>query len=236
MGLPDSTVFTTEDVKEVAKRMVYGYHDSETLYQLGLDRLHLEQKFRNHVRPLLSDLRGFEPLEKQYRNGVETLDIWREAMETTPLRDTQCLRLERCNNPRGIGMYRDGRLVFETLVFLTKRRQWITVITEQKYELSDFWWPRNFVHHNNLEDMVAWSEGLIEDEGLDRVDANGESFVIMLCEALDDLVRSVISRRCKTLRKLEAVELEMRMQNMCLSGFQYLSSDRDYSIQEGLMQ
>lgn len=235
MGSPDSAVFTTEDVKELAKRMAYGHHDSETLYNLGLDRLLLELKFRDHVRPLLSDLRGFEPLEKQYRSGVETHDSWQAAMEKTPLRDMQCLRLEWSQNPHGIGLYRDGELVYEVLVFLTRRREWITAVCENPHG-SDWWWPRSFVHHSQLEDLVVWSEKLIEDEGLDRFDVNGESFVIMLCEALDDLLRSVIHRRRETLRKLETVELEMRMQNKSFSGYQYLSIDREFRMNEALMQ
>jgi len=229
MGTPDSITFTTDEI-ELAKTMAFKSLGGQALHGLRLDSLLLELNCREYIRRHLSDLGGYEPLENQSETGIETMNIWNDAMYKTPLRDTRCVRLTK----HGIGMYHDGKLVFSVLVFLTRRLEWITAISENKPD-SDRQWPRDFTHHHQLEDLYLWSEQLIKDENLDRFDPNDVSFVISLAQALHDLLRKSIQKRRDTLKVLESAELAMRMQNMRFTGYQYLSRDRDYSIQEGLI-
>jgi hypothetical protein len=229
MGTPDSIAFTPDEI-ELAKTMAFKSLDGQALHGLRLDSLLLELNCQEYIRRHLSDLGGYEPLENQSESGIESTSIWNEAMYRTPLRDTRCVRLTK----HGIGMYRDGKLVLSVLVFMTRRLEWITAISENRPD-SDWQWPRDFTHHNQLEDLYLWSEQLIKDEGFDRFDSNDVSFVIGLAQALHDLLRKSIQRRRETLNALESAELGMRMQNMRFTGYQYLSRDRDYCIKEGLM-
>jgi hypothetical protein len=232
MGTPDSKLLYTTGVAELAKEMAYGHLGGEALRRLGLDRMLLELKFRDHILPVLPDLGGFEPLETLHQTGVETIHIWKDAMYKTPLRDMRCVRL----TSHGIQMHRKGESVFTILVFLTRKREWITAISEN-HSGSDWQWPRDFQYHNRLEDLYLWSEKLIRDDDLDRFDPNtDESFVIKLAQALDDLRRKSIHRRRETLQKLENADLDALMQNMRFTGYQYLSGVRDESMQLGIMQ
>jgi hypothetical protein len=232
MGTPNSKLLYTTGVAELAREMAYGHLSGEALQQLGLDRMLLELKFRDHIMPILPDLGGFKPLENLHQSGVETINIWKDAMEKTPLCDKRCVRL----TSHGIQMHSKGESVFTILVFLTQKREWITAISEN-HSGSDWQWPRNFVYHNQLADLYLWSVKLIRDNDLDRFDPNtDESFVIKLAQALDDLRRKYICKCRETLQKLEKVDLDALMQNMRFTGHQYLSSVRDESMQLGIMQ